>query len=72
MWKIQSCEVCEFCIFLYYARKSVTTFDSQLMILILLQRKYIRLAAVNVKLKVSSIFNIPLHCSLPASMFVTA
>ncbi len=27
MWKIQSCEVCEFCIFLYYARKSVTTFS---------------------------------------------
>ena len=26
MWKIQSCEVCEFCILLYYARKSVTTF----------------------------------------------
>ncbi len=26
MWKIQSCElVCEFCILLYYARKSVTT-----------------------------------------------
>ncbi len=24
MWKIQSCEVCEFCILLYYARKSVT------------------------------------------------
>ena len=26
MWKIQSCEVCEFCILLYYVRKSVTTF----------------------------------------------
>ncbi len=26
MWKIQSCEVCEFCMLLYYARKSVTTF----------------------------------------------
>ena len=26
MWKIQSCEVCEFCILLYYAEKSVTTF----------------------------------------------
>ena len=24
MWKIQSCKVCEFCILLYYARKSVT------------------------------------------------
>ena len=23
MWKIQSCEVCEFCIPLYYARKSI-------------------------------------------------
>ncbi len=27
MWKIQSCEVCDFCILLYYARKSVTTFS---------------------------------------------
>ncbi len=27
MWKIQSCEVCEFCILLYYARKTVTTFS---------------------------------------------
>ena len=26
MWKIQWCEVCEFCMLLYYARKSVTTF----------------------------------------------
>ncbi len=26
MWKIQSCEVCEFCILLYYARKNLTTF----------------------------------------------
>ncbi len=26
MWKIQSCEVCEFCMLLYYARGSVTTF----------------------------------------------
>ncbi len=26
MWKIQSGEVCEFCMLLYYARKSVTTF----------------------------------------------
>ena len=26
MWKIQSCEVGEFCMLLYYARKSVTTF----------------------------------------------
>ena len=25
MWKIQSCKVCEFCILLYYERKSVTT-----------------------------------------------
>ena len=27
MWKIQSCEVREFCIILYYTRKSVTTFS---------------------------------------------
>ncbi len=26
MWKIQSYEVCEFCVLLHYARKSVTTF----------------------------------------------
>ncbi len=26
MWKIQSCEVCDFCILLYYARKRVITF----------------------------------------------
>ena len=30
MWKIQSCEVCEFCILSYYARKSVTTFRNYL------------------------------------------
>ena len=28
MWKTQSCEVCEFCILLYHARKSVTTFPN--------------------------------------------
>ena len=30
MRKIQSCEVCEFCILLYYARKSVTAFRNVL------------------------------------------
>ncbi len=35
-WKIQSCEVCEFCILLYYARKSVTTFRNSTAVGILL------------------------------------